>query len=121
MAFTEDHSEFLHDAEFASVAAIGGASVSGIFDHIYVEVMDVNGERPTFLADSGDVSAVSIGDTLAVNSTIYTVRIPQPDGTGMTMLILEETPGGVVSLGDTRLTEAGATRTTEAGDTRITG
>ena len=94
MAFTEDHSEFLDEDDFAVSASVGGSSVSVIFDHAFVEVQGIIGERPMVLADDGDVSSVSVGDSLTVNSQLYVVRVKRPDGTGMTTIVLEEASGG---------------------------
>jgi len=91
MAFTEDHTAFLSENDFAVSATVGGSSVSVIFDHSYVNEHGVSGEQPRVLCDDGDVSSVSVGDALTVNSTAYAVRAIEPDGTGMTILILEET------------------------------
>ena len=122
MAFTEDHSEFLVEDDFAVPASVGGSSVSVVFDHGYVEVAGVQGEFPVVLGDDDDLSSVSVGDALIVNNTFYTVRVLQPDGTGMRTLVLEEVVGGgTPSLGDTRTTEAGDQRVTESGLVRITG
>ncbi len=122
MAFTEDHSAFLDEDDFAVPASVGGSSVSVIFDHAFVEVQGIAGEQPMVLADDGDISSVSVGDALIVNDTLYAIRVKRPDGTGLTMMLLEETAtNSAPSFGDTRITEAGHTRITEAGDTRITG
>lgn len=121
MAFTEDHTAFLGEDGFAVPASVGGSSVSVIFDHDYIDAQGVSGEHPIALCDDSDISSVSVGDAMAVNSGLYAVRSIEPDGTGMTILILEVTTASGISLGDTRTTEAGATRITEAGDTRITG
>lgn len=91
MAFTESHGEFLDGDDFAVTASIGGSSVSVIFDHEYVNAQGVSGEQPRILCDDDDVGSVSVGDAITVNSTGYAVRVIEPDGTGMTVLVLEET------------------------------
>lgn len=73
----------------------GATTIQGIFDNDYQEVIDDSGvgaesSQPVFLCRTADVSSAAHGDTLVVNSTNYVVRGVQPDGTGMTLLMLEE-------------------------------
>lgn len=90
MAFTEDLTVFFDTDDFGIAGTVSGSSVNGIFRHEYMEIMDVAGERPTFTCRTADVSAVAVGAAATINSTSYRVRIIQPDGTGVTRLILEE-------------------------------
>lgn len=88
MAFAEDFTAPFTD--FGTAATVGGATVRGIFDADYATAFsDIAGTQPSFLCASSAVAAVAIGAALSVNSTSYTVAEIQPDGTGLTRLILE--------------------------------
>ena len=72
----------------------GSTTISGIFDNEYIGVsaggdIDVESASPAFTCQTSDVPSADHGDTLVVNSVTYTVRGVQPDGTGMTVLVLE--------------------------------
>jgi hypothetical protein len=49
---------------------------------------EVESTEPTLLARTADVSGLAHGDSLTISSTSYTVRGIQPDGTGMTQIML---------------------------------
>jgi len=69
---------------------INAAAVDGILTSEYVTVEFVESKKPVFLCKSSDVVGVAHGDdVVASDSTAYKVRGIQPDGTGMTKLILE--------------------------------
>lgn len=88
--FTEDLSEFLNADELATNATIGALTVAGIFDNQFVEVLGVEGLRPIFTCAASDVPSIGHGDNVTINSTLYKVVGVQPDGTGLTSLILED-------------------------------
>ena len=75
----------------------GGATstINGIYDNEFLEVDPQSGvgivsAEPRFMCRSSDVPATAApGDALVVNSINYTVRVIQPDGTGVTTLVLE--------------------------------
>ena len=46
--------------------------------------------QPSALVRSADVADVSVGGSLDVNGATYVVAELQPDGTGMTTLLLEK-------------------------------
>jgi hypothetical protein len=93
MAFEEDFSAFFGANDFAVAAIIDSRTVKGIFDNDYAtvrgELGDVESNRPVFMCASADVANVIYGDTAKIDGTSYTVRGFHPDGTGVTMLILE--------------------------------
>lgn len=97
---TSDLSDFFDTDEFAvaglySALADAGThptdatTINGIFDEKYVEINGMGSVRPTFTCATSDVSDASDGAKITIDSTVYTVRSPQQDGTGVTMLILE--------------------------------
>jgi hypothetical protein len=71
----------------ATIGAVTG--VAGIFDADYQDAFGVAGSGPVLLIQTAAAPAVATGNTVAVSSTNYTVVGIQPDGTGMTRLILE--------------------------------
>lgn len=94
-----DLAEFFTTDDFAITATYtpdGGssASVKGIFDEGY-QAVEIGGEvavanvSPQFSTQSSEVSSASKGDAIVCNSVTYTVVNVQPDGTGVTTLILE--------------------------------
>jgi len=85
----EDRLAYFDTDEFGSEASWSGATVRGLFEDGYSEVLDTEGHAPTFTCRSADVTGIAHGDTLSIDSTSYTVRGVQPDGAGITLLILE--------------------------------
>lgn len=87
MAFLDTTAFF---ADFGLTATVGGASVRGMFDAAYQEAFGlVGGSRPVFKAATADVSSASRGTAVVISGTSYTVGEVQPDGTGMTLLVLD--------------------------------
>ena len=81
----------------ASYTVAGGsaATISGIFDNNIIEVEAGGGvpiavRQPRFLCRTADVASAADGDAITINSTAYTIRMVDEDGTGMTQLILEK-------------------------------
>lgn len=81
----------------ATWTPVGGTAttVIGIFDNEFLGVGVGAGaqaatDQPRFLCRTSDVPAVADGDALTVDSVAYIIRVPMPDGTGMTELVLEE-------------------------------
>jgi len=75
----------------------GGAAttLNGIMDRDYYGVdpvgrAGVTSSQPRFTCATADLpSGAAAGDTITVAGSSYTVRVVEPDGTGVTMLILE--------------------------------
>lgn len=63
--------------------------VNGIFDREFVEINGKESYSPVFNYASGGLCDVDKGAKLTVDGAVYTVQGNQPDGTGMTRLILE--------------------------------
>lgn len=93
MAFVEDLTVFFPD--FGVPATPGsGADITVIFDRAHIETMggDISGTKPLALAVSADVATfVCNTTTLTIAGNTYTLRDMHPDGTGMTLLVLEDT------------------------------
>jgi hypothetical protein len=88
MAFTESLADFF--ADFAVSATVGAASVSVIFDRAHQDAMGIDATQPAALMRTADVSANAIArnTTLVISGTTYYVQRLQPDGTGLTALLL---------------------------------
>ena len=93
MAWTEDLTPFIDTASFAVAATIGGLPVNGIFDSATSFAAGYDGSvetlRPVFVCRTVDVAGLAHGADAVINSVNYKVRGIRPDGTGMTLLILE--------------------------------
>ncbi|MDD4919061.1 MAG: hypothetical protein PHE72_14790 [candidate division Zixibacteria bacterium] len=84
---------FLATAEFADeVTLTGGAKINGIFDdeHRLINEQDgqISSTAPQVICRSTDVSGVALGATVTIKGVAYKVIERQPDGTGLTTLIL---------------------------------
>ncbi len=89
MAFTENYADFF--ADFAVNATMGSATFPVIFDRAHIESLGISATQPVAVAKTSDVSSASRGTsiTIPVGGTAYKVLDNQPDGTGMSTLILE--------------------------------
>lgn len=78
----------------ATVTPSGGASsnIKVIFDNEYIEAdigyAGVQSTQPKFIAQSTDVSSLTEGDSVVINSTNYFIQTIQQDGTGMSEVFL---------------------------------
>lgn len=76
-----------------ATATIGAVSnIEVIFDDGYRPALDgvVEASAPQLTCDDADIAHVALGMAVTVNAASYSVISIQPDGTGMTVLILEE-------------------------------
>ncbi len=89
MAFTENLDAFLSVDEFAVSATLGASTFSVIFDRAHLESLGISATQPVAVAKTSDVSSATRGTSITINGTAYTVMDNQPDGTGMTTLLLE--------------------------------
>ena len=87
--FTEDLTDFIDVDDFAVAAVVDGSAVNGILSNEFVMVDFVESQKPVFDCPSADIVGVAHGDTVTIGIDTYKVRGIQPDGTGMTRLILE--------------------------------
>lgn len=100
MAIENDAERTALLADFGSSATYtpsGGSpsTITVIYDEPYLGVdpdgqVAVESKNPTCLAKTSDVSDATHGATLVISSTTYNVVGVQPDGTGITILELEE-------------------------------
>lgn len=94
-AYMLNISDFGTTATYTLVAG-GSSSIVGIFDNEFFEAdpqanVTYASAQPRFLVQTADLpSGADYGDSVTINSVHYKVRIIQPDGTGMTTLVLEK-------------------------------
>lgn len=91
MAFEEDLDVFLDTDEFAVAAILpGSVTVNVIFDNQYASPFDISASRPSCLGKSADLDSLLFGAEIVIGGVDYVVRSIEPDGTGMTRLMLEK-------------------------------
>ena len=88
MAFVESLSPFFND--FGVSATLNGAAVTGIFDEAGNTDIGVAAVQPVFTLPTASVPASPYGKTLTIGARSFTVREHQPDGTGMSTLVLSD-------------------------------
>lgn len=93
MSMVEDLNAFLSTAEFADNATLGGVAVVGVFDNAFdpaaVGLSGMASALPSFTLASSNVPSNVVGLSLVHKSVTYNAAETHPDGTGMTLLILE--------------------------------
>jgi len=72
-----------------------GSSINVILNKEYFAIdpglgMEVEGTQPVATGRSSDMTNVEIGDTIQISSITYNIVNVQPDGTGVTALVLEQ-------------------------------
>jgi hypothetical protein len=91
--FTEDLAPFFSTTEFGTAATLGAVAVSGILDKPYalgdVGFVGLAGNQPVFILPTASVSADPVGTTLTVGAASFIVVAHEPDGTGVSRLVLE--------------------------------
>lgn len=75
------------------VITVGGSVVDAIFDNGNalggVGVLGMSGTQPLLTLASEDVSTNPVGASVLVGSVAYVVAAHEPDGTGLSRLLLE--------------------------------
>lgn len=101
MDFEADFSVMLDADEFAEVATFTPAGwphpssksvcIDVIHEMAYVEVGNVSGYRPVASGTTAEFegAGIGVGARVTIKTVSYTVIEPQPDGTGLTMLVLQ--------------------------------
>lgn len=93
MAVESDTERALMLGDFGVTVTYGaGSSFVGIFDSGFELVslgeVGVASAQLRLLARSSDVDGIARGTTLTISAVTYTLQEHQPDGTGMTTLLL---------------------------------
>lgn len=91
MAFTEDLTDFL--ADFGELVTLDGVSVTAIVDLDYavsgVGPHGMSSAAPALTLPTASVPATPVGKAVVARGVNYTVAEDRPDGTGMSVLLLE--------------------------------
>lgn len=91
--FTEDFSAFMNTSEFATTCTLNGATVAAIFDAAYAQgsvgTYGMASTQPMLTLATASVPATPVGATAVVNGATYTVAAHEPEGTGISRLMLE--------------------------------
>lgn len=92
-AGAEDLTPFLVDGEHAETVSIATSSgtiqVTGIFFDVFTDDDGIDSAVQSFLCSLADAPGVSEGNTLTRDdSSAYTIRDVQPDGTGMVTIMV---------------------------------
>lgn len=94
--FTEDLTVFFDTANgFAETVTYQGTHIDVIFDDAFVNIGvgqfgGVESRKPACLAREADVPSVAHGHTVKRGAVTYHVIGVEPDGTGVTLLVLEK-------------------------------
>lgn len=91
MALAEDLTLFFADFGVTATPSVG-APITVIFDQAYIASLGgaVSATGPVAKACGADVAAfVPNSTTMAIGGVTYTVRDIQPDGTGLSDIVLE--------------------------------
>jgi hypothetical protein len=88
---TSDLAAFFTTTDFATAAILwDGTGINVIFDNSFVDAQGVEVLQPVIHAKSADVTALVHGDPLVIEGTVYYIRGIQPDGTGVTRLVMSK-------------------------------
>ncbi len=91
---TNDLDIFLNADEFAVDVTYLAATIQGIFDAPFSSAvageMGIESSLPQVTVKTSDVASAVHGQTMTINSVVYQIIGIQPDGTGMTTILLSE-------------------------------
>ena len=95
MPMTEDMTVFFNDAELATKAVLDNVEATGIFDNAYNQALSgVGTVQPIYVMSTEAAARAKQGSALRIASGVhngnrYRVAGVEPDGTGVTTLLLE--------------------------------
>lgn len=91
--FTEDISAFFAVAEFAQAVTLNGVACNAIFDNGFslgdVGSVGMASAQPNLTLASTSVPADPVGMPVVVGGVTYEVAAHEPDGAGVSVLLLE--------------------------------
>lgn len=73
--------------EFGVSVDVAGVQHVGLIDDAYAEQIGIGGSQPVLIVQTA--AGIAHGAALTVQGVDYTVRAVQPDGAGLTRLLLE--------------------------------
>jgi len=78
--------------DFGVSCDVGQTPITAIFDNDYIESLDTAGTVPLLYCRTSDVVDVVEGDTVEIagEDNLYTVALTKADGTGLTVVALEQ-------------------------------
>ena len=78
---------------FSTTAYLGGVEILGIFESAYalasVGMAGMASENPVFTTKTSLIGPDVVGQAIVIGDVQYTVAEHQPDGTGISLLVLE--------------------------------
>jgi hypothetical protein len=90
---TDDLTPFFSVDEFATSVSVGGVTVFAIFDNGNTQgnvgTLGMASTQPQLTLASTDVPTNPVGAAVLVGAVAYTVAAHEPDGTGLSRLLLE--------------------------------
>lgn len=72
-----------------ATATIAGVVIDGVFDAGYRDTLGIANSSPTFRCAAADVADIASNTTVTIAGTAYRLRAKEPDGQGLTVLVLE--------------------------------
>lgn len=91
---SNDLASFLRTDELGDDAVYNGNSIDVQFYNEYdaavIFDLEVESASPQAIARDSDIPNIAHGSEVTINSVVYKVRGVQPDGKGMTLLILSK-------------------------------
>lgn len=91
--FTEDTTAFFAVAELGDTVTVNGVAVLAMFDNGYsagdVGTLGMASTQPAITLATADVPASPVGMAAVCNGGAYTIVAHEPDGTGISRLMLE--------------------------------
>jgi hypothetical protein len=86
---------FFNTNHFATEVTIGSSTIKGIFDNMHYGVdspsyFEVSTSEPVLTVKSSDITTLQRGDSVTINSQAYRVHDIQPDGTGISRVLLHK-------------------------------
>jgi hypothetical protein len=93
MSFTEDMTAYFSVGEFASTATLDGLPIAAIFDAAYAQgqvgTFGMASSQPSLTLSTTSVPANPVGMPVVIKGLDYLVASHEPDGTGVSRLLLE--------------------------------
>lgn len=77
-------------SEAGQSITLKGVMCQAIFDNGYASSLGMDGAGPAITLASGDAAEVGQGDAVVIGGVNYSVVTVEPDGTGMTVIRLQE-------------------------------
>ena len=91
--YEADNIVFLNQSDFASVVVLPNRNIiSGIFDNAHQSFgsdFDTSTTEPAITCTTSEVSDLFRNDKVIVDCVDYLVRDKEPDGTGLTVVVLK--------------------------------